>query len=575
MFLTYCVYAALIICVAGTLWRIGRWCFVNVGSEAAVVAPRQRFIAMLTALGNLLSLRKTWAVAKILLLDLLLQRQIARQNRLRWFMHMGLFYGVLLLILLHALDDLLLTHWIDDYASTRNPYMFLRSLLGGLMLMGLVIAVVRRHRIPVLKRFNNGKDRLTLILLAAILLSGVFLEATQITSETLFDEMVVDYWGSDDPEEIEPLKRYWADQFHVVFGSPLTADAAALESGRELHMEFCADCHARPQSAFMAFAAAQALKPAAVWLDGKNAVQWLWYFHYLVSCLALAYLPFGKLFHLISVPISLAVRSIDHSAGNQPENRPARRGMGLDACTHCGVCSRHCSVAPIFTVIDNSAILPSEKIGRVGDLGRGRITDHQQWRLAQGSDICTSCGRCTDLCPSGIDLHDMWLASEADLADHGYTPPHVWIKQRTVGEWADHAEAIHEENELDNLETLGPRLTENPDTFWACVQCTTCTTVCPVVEASNDPRRDLDMTPQQVMNLMRLELKEMALGCRMVWDCVTCYKCQEHCPQGVPVADVLYELRNEACSRIAPSLQSDSHTLSGTNQGKTFRKDDT
>jgi heterodisulfide reductase subunit C len=29
----------------------------------------------------------------------------------------------------------------------------------------------------------------------------------------------------------------------------------------------------------------------------------------------------------------------------------------------------------------------------------------------------------------------------------------------------------------------------------------------------------------------------------MVWSCTTCYKCQEHCPQGMPVADILYELR--------------------------------
>ena len=96
----------------------------------------------------------------------------------------------------------------------------------------------------------------------------------------------------------------------------------------------------------------------------------------------------------------------------------------------------------------------------------------------------------------------------------------------------------------------GMHLVDNPDTFWACVQCTICTNVCPVVATSEDPRRDLDLTPQQVMNLVRLQLKDMALGCRMVWDCVTCYRCQEECPQKVPVADVLYELRNEACRRL-------------------------
>jgi heterodisulfide reductase subunit C len=54
------------------------------------------------------------------------------------------------------------------------------------------------------------------------------------------------------------------------------------------------------------------------------------------------------------------------------------------------------------------------------------------------------------------------------------------------------------------------------------------------------------------MNLLRLQLRELALGSRMVWDCVTCYQCQEHCPQGVEVADILYELRNEAVRRLPP-----------------------
>ena len=70
-----------------------------------------------------------------------------------------------------------------------------------------------------------------------------------------------------------------------------------------------------------------------------------------------------------------------------------------------------------------------------------------------------------------------------------------------------------------------------------------------MVAASDDPQQDLDLTPQQIMNLMRLQLKDEAFGCRMLWDCVTCYQCQEHCPQNVKVADVLYELRNEAGRR--------------------------
>jgi ferredoxin len=93
----------------------------------------------------------------------------------------------------------------------------------------------------------------------------------------------------------------------------------------------------------------------------------------------LAYLPFGKLFHLVSVPVSLAVQSVGAARDNIPDNLPARRAMGLDACTHCGVCSRHCSVAPIMAVIDNPTILPSEKTGAVATMATDRMAPAQRW----------------------------------------------------------------------------------------------------------------------------------------------------------------------------------------------------
>jgi heterodisulfide reductase subunit C len=37
----------------------------------------------------------------------------------------------------------------------------------------------------------------------------------------------------------------------------------------------------------------------------------------------------------------------------------------------------------------------------------------------------------------------------------------------------------------------------------------------------------------------------------MVWNCTTCYQCQEHCPAGIRVTDVLYDLRNQAYTRMS------------------------
>jgi heterodisulfide reductase subunit C len=421
-----------------------------------------------------------------------------------------------------------------------------------LLFTGLTIALLRRRAVPFLKRFTAWPDRTALLLCALILFSGVVLEAVQIISASIFDDMVADYIGSDDPEAVMALKAYWAQHFDVAFQDPPSVDAATLALGRRLHADYCAVCHARPTAALMAYPLVKVIKPLAAIIDRLRLDTWLWYLHYLAACLALAFLPFGKFFHLVSVPISLTLQTVGKAADNRPLNRPTRRAVGLDACTHCGECSRHCSVAPIMAVIDNPNILPSEKIGAVGRMARGRLLSGQKAVLAHGGHICTACGRCTEVCPSGIDLQDIWQASQLDLSDQGFLPPHGRIGRRSAPQWAEVAKARADANTNREPGDYSLGLTQNPETFWACVQCTTCTTVCPVVAASDNPREDLDFTPQQVMNLMRLELKEMALGCGMVWKCVTCYKCQEHCPQGVPVADVLYELRNQACRRLTP-----------------------
>ncbi len=54
------------------------------------------------------------------------------------------------------------------------------------------------------------------------------------------------------------------------------------------------------------------------------------------------------------------------------------------------------------------------------------------------------------------------------------------------------------------------------------------------------------MTPHQVMHTLGMGLREEALGARMIWNCLSCYRCQEACPQGVRVTDIFIELTNLA-----------------------------
>ena len=99
-------------------------------------------------------------------------------------------------------------------------------------------------------------------------------------------------------------------------------------------------------------------------------------------------------------------------------------------------------------------------------------------------------------------------------------------------------------------------LCDDPSTFQACVQCAVCTSVCPVVAAATEPDQDPEIGPHLVTNLLRMQQIELALASRMVWACVTCYQCQEHCPQHIRVADLLYELRNRGWSRMKAAPRS-------------------
>ena len=127
-------------------------------------------------------------------------------------------------------------------------------------------------------------------------------------------------------------------------------------------------------------------------------------------------------------------------------------------------------------------------------------------------------------------------------------------------QWAEAAKGLPSPGSGRDQRDFSLGLSRNPETFWACVQCTTCTTVCPVVAISDNPRLDLDFTPQQVMNLLRLGLIELTLGSRMVWSCAACYQCQQHCPEGIRVTDIMCELRSVAVERLSGTAHAKAAT---------------
>ncbi|MBI4799367.1 MAG: 4Fe-4S dicluster domain-containing protein [Desulfarculus sp.] len=556
MFLKVGVIVALAACALGLAYKIRLWLTVAIGPEAVGISAGQRAAAALGGLGRAIFSRRLGAMLKALALDGLWQRRVWNHSRLAWLTHICIFVGFLGLLLLHALGDVLTKHVFSGYQPTVHPYLFLRNLCGTLVLVGVGLAIYRRCTLPGLKLTTRGLDRLALVLLAVIIFSGFALEGVKIVSHQSFERMVKEYPpAGGEPAEVAALEAYWAREFGVAFPAGRgQGDARALELGRRLHEETCADCHAPAQWAFLAYGLGKALGPAGVSLAGAGE-EALWYLHVLASLLGLAILPFSKFLHLFTTPLLLAVRAGMDRRQLSPANLATLRAYELDACMHCSVCSVHCSVGVAYPEVGNQNILPGEKLAalmRLSGARPGQPSPRELRLIRQGAYICTSCLRCTNLCTAGINLQDLWLAMKADLARQGLGSTYHDVRQ-ALGRAAQPSRqapvvrlgngqpAIHKELKASAL----------AGNFSSCYKCITCSNSCPVVRMYERPLEELDLMPHQIMHCLGLGLKEEAMGARMTWNCLTCYHCQEACPQGVRVADILYELRHLASAQSA------------------------
>ncbi len=555
------LYASLALCVLGLVWRFSVWFRVRIGPDARDVTPAQRLAAVFRGATSALFSRRMFHVLAAFFLDVLLLRRLFAQARLRWLGHLLILVGFTLLLLMHALAPLVTAKLFQGYQSTLDPYLFLRDLFGAMVLIGVALLLIGRwRRRSGLPQARRSIDAAFVALLAFALVTGFLLEAHKIASPRAFYRMADQFIGATDAEKLEPLRAFWASEFGVAFddlSGPI--DANMVEQGRQLHRDACAFCHAKPASAFVSYPVARVLAPVTGLLDDARADAWLLYLHVFACLLGLASLPFTMFFHVVAAPISLLVNSAavnrDFSAQSfSSEARASRRALALDACVRCGICDLRCSVAPIARYLGNPGLLPAHKLITTGALACGLLPrsghEDEALRAADGAFLCTDCGRCTSRCPVGLDLEDLWEAGRGDLAAAGLPAPAQWLQARPALAWAESLEPGPWQHALSDAEATFAPLAADRGTFSRCVQCQTCTNVCPVVAHSIDPEHGVDLTPQRVMNLLRLGLRDLTLGSRMVWDCATCYQCQENCPEGIRVADIMCELRGLAVRRL-------------------------
>jgi len=575
MAFTVSLYVAVFVFLAGLVYRISRWFTRKVGATGRDIPPWARFREALSEIGRVIASRKIFVLINAFVLEILFQRKILKESPLRWVMHLLIYYGFILLLLMHALGGLVSANLFTDYFSTANPFFFLRDFFGLVVTAGLAIAVYRRFILKVPRMHSNQRDVYGIVILAVIMLSGFFLTGLKITSHSVFNRMVQDFSiVSEGEEEYEALESLWVKEFGLV--SPNVEppfDEALIEIGREVHDMDCAFCHAPAQWSPGGFAVAKSISSFAGALDRAGVTGFMWWVHVLACLVGLAYVPFSKMSHIIFTPVGILVSAVTDRSSASAANTATIQALELDACMHCSTCSLRCSAATVYEARGNDYILPGEKMQILRDVADGRpIGEKEMAALAEGVYLCTNCDRCTVVCPAGIYLKDLWVDVRDELLHrpvpvaavlspysllrglrgegrtaYDYLPP---IERAWTAAAGGFDAAIDSDEPLDL--TLGEgreRPPEDAGSFAYCFGCRTCTTVCPVVAAYDDPGDVLGLLPHQIMCAMGLGLTEVASGARMIWDCVTCYQCQEHCPQKVCVTDVLYDLKNMAAER--------------------------
>lgn len=73
----------------------------------------------------------------------------------------------------------------------------------------------------------------------------------------------------------------------------------------------------------------------------------------------------------------------------------------------------------------------------------------------------------------------------------------------------------------------------------ACLMCRACTAVCPITKLNDS------FNPFRFVRLALFGYIEEILESGLIWLCTNCYACQEKCPHGVRIPDLMTALKNQ------------------------------
>lgn len=115
----------------------------------------------------------------------------------------------------------------------------------------------------------------------------------------------------------------------------------------------------------------------------------------------------------------------------------------LEACTGCSLCADVCpavsatqdgQLSGVYRLVELRKIMRSRAWWFRRFFGRKEPMEEELKQFSETVYRCTLCGRCQEVCPSGIKLRDLWFSLRQDLVHSGAYPKKVDMIGENVAE---------------------------------------------------------------------------------------------------------------------------------------------
>jgi len=315
---------------------------------------------------------KMWIRTKSVLVEGIAHKRILK-DFYPGFLHLLLFFGFLLPLLFIIITQLVFT--LPPFIA--RPLSLALDIIAMATLLSLLLFIIRRYLTRPSRLDNKAEDFLPLLLILLIILSGLFLEASRLSVT-----------GKD-----------------AISWAPLGKVIASLLNSAGLNIS-----------------------------DERLLAMILFRFHLFLVLGTIVYIPYSKLFHIISSPLNMIFRSLEPkgilSYINLEDEKAESFGvakveeftwkqlMDLDACTRCGRCQDHCPahlsqkpLSPKKVILD----LRDHMRSRIPEILRARAEGKEPQEIPPlvGSVIdkdtlwaCTTCRSCMEHCPVYVEHID-------------------------------------------------------------------------------------------------------------------------------------------------------------------------